>query len=252
MKIKLVTFNIRIQSPEDFAVRVPAIVKKIRSAEPDVICFQELSSEMQKVISPQLTEYTFIGGGRDGRRLGEGTPIAYKKDRFVVGEFRTRWLSDTPYVPASSFGGDQSGCPRIYTFACLTDSTDGVSIRIYNTHFDHVGALARSKEADLILKAAADDAENFPYPAVLVGDLNATPEKVEIRKISNSDMFTDVTDHFEQTFNNFGKTVNKDESKIDYVFISDGILCTETELWNDVKDGKYLSDHFAIMANIEL
>lgn len=252
MKLKLVTFNIRIQSAKDFSVRLPGIVEKIKNSDADVICFQELSCDMKSVLAPLLPDYIIVGGGRNSDRLGEGVPIAYKKDRFVVSELRTRWLSDTPYVPSSRFNGDQSGCPRVYVYACLTEVNEGITFRVYNTHFDHVGKDARFKEAQMILNAVREDFDNYPYPSILTGDLNATSDTPEIRMIVESGLFIDVTDHFEQTFNNFGGHVEEFETKIDYIFISEEILCTQTELWDDTFNGNYLSDHFAIAADLEL
>lgn len=254
MKLKLVTFNVRIVTDAaDFEPRAKTIADKINLERPDIICFQELSTQMKAILAPLVPDYSFIGGGRYSNRLGEGVPTAYRSDRFAVSEYRTRWLSPTPMLPESRFGGDQSGCPRIYTFTLMTDTMSGESIRVYNTHFDHVGAAARSLEADMLLSAIMADADDFPYPAVLVGDLNATPEKPEIRKLSQSGILTDITDHFEQTFNYFDQPFDyENEHKIDYIFISDGISCHSTELWTYTPDGKYLSDHFGIMAELSM
>lgn len=253
MKLKLVTFNVRISRPTEFALRVGPIADKINLEQPDIICFQELSTEMKAMLAPLVPDYTFVGCGRLENRLGEGTPTAFRSDRFVISEYRTRWLSQTPMIPASRFVCDQSPCTRLYTFSLLTDVATGESLRVYNTHFDHVGANARSMEADMILSAISEDKNAFPFPAVFVGDLNATPEKPEIVKLSSSGMLTDITNHFEQTFNYFDEPFDyENEHKIDYIFISDGITCHDTELWTYTPEGKYLSDHFGIMATLEM
>lgn len=253
MKLKLVTLNIRITNPTDFAPRARDIADKIHKEAPDVICFQELSTDMKAVLAPLVPEYTFVGGGRIFNRLGEGTPCAFRSDRFVISEFRTRWLSATPYIPESRYIGDQSTCARVYTFSLLTDSQSGESLRVYNTHFDKAGQNARLMEASVMVETIKEDAACFPHPAVLVGDLNATPEKPEIRKLAECGFLNDITDHFEQTFNYFGEPFDyENEHKIDYIFITDSIKCSDTELWTYSPEGKYLSDHFGIMASLEL
>lgn len=253
MKLKLVTLNIRITNPVDFETRAHDIADKIHTEFPDIICFQELSTQMKAVLAPLVPEYTFIGGGRYFNRLGEGTPIAFKSDRFVISEFRTRWLSATPYIPESRYIGDQGGCPRVYTYSLLTECSSGESLRVYDTHFDKEGKNARLMEADVMLETIKDDTVRFQYPAVLVGDLNATPEKPEIRKIAECGFLTDITSHFEQTFNYFDEPFDyENEHKIDYIFITDAISCIDTKLWDYTPDGRYLSDHFGIMATLEI
>jgi len=253
MKFRIVTLNVKIDSPEGFAKRLPLIIEKINYESPYVICFQEMSDAMCSQIMEGLPQYAFVGGGRNTDRLGEGTPIAYMKGKILISEFHTRWLSDKPYVPASTFGGDQSGCPRIYTFGLFTHTESRLTFRIYNTHFDHVGSKARFKEAKMLKKEIIADSSFFPYPYILCGDLNAMPNTREIKHISDSDGFNDLTDGFVQTFNNFGKEINfETESKIDYIFVSNEIKCRECHLWCEDKDGLYLSDHYGISADLEL
>ena len=251
MNINLVTFNIKIQSASSLASRIDRIAKRIRTSDADIVCFQEMSTDMQYVAAASLPEYVFIGGGRNSNRCGEGTPIAYKRERFVLQEFRTRWLSATPTVPESTFGGDQSGCPRVYVLAFLTDLKTGGHLRVYNTHFDHKGKNARYSEATLLINEIEKDNEIFETPFVITGDLNAMPHTKEIKLISEREGITDVTNHFEQTFNAYDEPFDYgEEAKIDYIFVSDGIVCKDTELWNEKENGEYLSDHFPIFASL--
>ena len=249
MELKVVTFNIRIQSASDFAARVDRISKRINDSSADIICFQELSTSMQKLLAEKTPDYVFVGGGRDATRLGEGTPIAYKRDRFVLQEFRTRWLSDKPTVPNSCFECDQ-GHPRIYTFALLSDHDTEKHFRIYNTHFDYRGKNARILESKMLRDEIAKDDEIFKgIPFVITGDFNAMPQTEEIKIISERDDLTDISSQIEQTFNGYDKPFDRDkELKIDYIFVSDGIVCTGTELWSEKVNGEYLSDHFPILS----
>lgn len=91
-----------------------------------------------------------------------------------------RWLSPTPDVPGSTFGGDQSSCPRMVTAVLLRHNGSEQPFRFLNTHLDHVGAQARYLGAMEIVQRIADWREPF----VLTGDFNATPDAPEIRLIT--------------------------------------------------------------------
>lgn len=252
MKIKIVTFNVRIDSTEGYTERFKLIKEKIAAESPDVICFQEMSEKMLKVTVRGLDEYYVVGGGRNTNRLGESVAIAFKKERFVLGNCRTKWLSPTPHVPSSQFTIDQSGCPRVSTMISLTDIESETTFRVYNTHLDHVGKLARIKGITQIIEDIKKDDLIYPSFAILTGDLNATPDSDVVETIKNEGGLVDVTDKFVKTFNNYGKPYRQwDADKIDYIFTSPDIVCVSSVLWDEMPDGKYMSDHFAICAELE-
>ena len=55
MKIKVVTFNVRIDSTEGYTERFKLIKEKISAESPDVICFQEA---VDKMASGEFTSFT--------------------------------------------------------------------------------------------------------------------------------------------------------------------------------------------------
>ncbi len=253
MKIKVVTFNVRIDSPEGYAERFEMIRDKINAEDPDIICFQEQSEEMHRIAVKNLHKYFIVGGGRDGSRLGEGVDIAFKKDRFILGNCRTKWLSPTPHIPGSCFTEDQSGCPRVSTMISLTEIESETTFRVYNTHLDHIGKIARLKGISQIIEDMREDNNYFPPATILTGDLNTKPDSEVIEKIKLDGELIDVTDMFEKTFNNYGKPFRWwDECKIDYIFTSPEIKCLSTDIWDEMPDGRYMSDHFALSAVLEI
>ncbi|MBR5447934.1 MAG: endonuclease/exonuclease/phosphatase family protein, partial [Clostridia bacterium] len=243
----------RIECPDGYSKRFKMIKDKLSAECPDIICFQEMSEEMLMVTVRGLDDYYIVGGGRDDKRLGESVVVAFKKDRFVIGNCRTKWLSPTPYMPASKFPEDQSGCPRVSTMVSLTDIESMQTIRIYNTHLDHIGKIARLNGITQILEDMNEDTSILPYPIILTGDLNATPDSDVIEAIKEKGGLVDVSDKFEKTFNNYGKPYREwDASKIDYIFTSSDITCEACALWDEMPDGKYMSDHFALCAVLEI
>ena len=74
---------------------------------------------MREWLIDSLSDYTVVGCGRLADWRGESTVLAFKKHMFEMISLENHWLSATPDIPASTFGGDQSNCPRIFTAVCL-------------------------------------------------------------------------------------------------------------------------------------
>lgn len=253
MELKIITYNIRIQSKERFAERADRVAEMINGSGADIVCFQELSDKMQSLLLPLMTDYTFVGGFRDGDRLGEGTPVAFKRERFCLADLRTSWLSHTPRVPGSRYGGDQSSCPRVCSMLTLVEYASGTAIRLYNTHLDHVGCEARLLGAEQILSDMADDGAYTQYPVILTGDLNSAPNIPTIDMIRRAGGLIDVTAHIKRSFTNDDREFHKwQEEKIDYIFVSPDVSCTECDVLEGDDFGTCGSDHFAILATLSI
>ena len=97
--IKVFTFNLRVIAEVDginiFHNRTGRISDTIKSYEPDLIGFQEVSTVMKKWLSDDLAPlgYTVVGCGRGKDYRGEATCIAFKRDLFELIALETRWLS---------------------------------------------------------------------------------------------------------------------------------------------------------------
>ena len=141
--IKVMTFNMRISTPVDgdnwFRNRKPKIAEVIRRENPDIIGFQEVNEEMQDFLTETFPEYIILGHGRKENYSWEGTPIAYRKSRFLLHTFRERWLSLEEDLPGSRLHGmGQSDCPRVFLCAELIDRTCYKPFSFYNVHLDHL------------------------------------------------------------------------------------------------------------------
>ena len=79
-------------------------------------------------------------------------------------------LSETP----DSIGkkGWDAACERIVTWAVLKDKVSGREVAAFNTHFDHMGKVARSESAKLILEKIKQMAGDLPV--IVTGDFNGT------------------------------------------------------------------------------
>lgn len=248
-KIKVMTFNLRVEVFEDginsFSNRKDRVLSVIKDHNPDIIGFQEATESMKKWLNVVLNDYIVVGCGRDNQYGGESTPIAYKKDKFDLIELTNFWLSNTPSVPASTYGLDQSGCPRIVTSTILRHKDTNKRFLYINTHLDHVGRQARLLSSKQLINFIKEK----EIPCVLTGDFNALPNSPEIKEITN--YLNDLTVNIKGTFHEFGKLDKP--TKIDYIFTNLNADIQETYIIGEKPiDGVYVSDHHQICGYFEI
>ena len=183
-KINLMTYNIRLNTETDsinkWDNRKEGIVKLIKEENVDILGIQEALPDQIEYLSNQLKDYDYVGEGRDGGNSGEYSAIYYKRERMNLIETETFWLSETPEIP--SMGWD-AVINRIVTLGVFKIKNLGKELIIYNTHFDHIGEVAREKSAIIILNHISKN--NYQdKPTVVMGDLNANPDESPIKLLS--------------------------------------------------------------------
>ena len=253
-EIKVMSFNLRMDTEHDginrFRNRIGRVMEVINSEDPDIIGFQEVTDYMRGVMREQLKGYTVVGCGRSRELNGEAMLIAFKHDDCELISLDNVWLSRTPKIFGSRYGGDQSGCPRMYTIARLKHKNIDTPFNFINTHLDHEGENARYLGALQIVQALSQTDEKF----VLTGDFNATPDAPEIKVITDALAYRgaiDCTADLGPTFHAFGKWAKERWVKIDYIF-TDGKCESSYAVADIMEDGKFYSDHNAVVAIIEL
>ncbi len=252
MKIKVFSFNIRMDTENDginyFPNRTERIAELTRCEKPDLIGFQETREMARKWLSENLTEYTVLGCGRLRGFKNEGLTLAYRRDKFDIFSFGTEWLSTEPTVPESTYGGDQSTCPRILQYATLIPRDGSEPFAFFNVHLDHMGKDAKKFGAMQTLQKILAQ----PYKFILTGDFNSGPDESAITLIKNckSRKITDVSEGLGRSFHGWGKSF--DHPQIDYIF-------TDFEKYENVHliedehpGGVYYTDHYVVSAEIEI
>ena len=86
-----------------------------------------------------FTAYSQIGLAREGVGKGESSNIYYKKDRFVLKENNTFWLSATPDTISK---GWDAAYNRVCTYGLFKDKKTKKQFWIFNTHLDHISKQA--------------------------------------------------------------------------------------------------------------
>ena len=108
-EIKVISYNIRYNNPNDgkdiWENRRSSVVDFIKNKNPDFLGLQEVTLSQLTYLNTNLTEYSYVGVGReDGKTKGEYSPIYYKKSLFELLKTETFWLSKTPGSISSRMG----------------------------------------------------------------------------------------------------------------------------------------------------
>lgn len=254
--LSVMSYNIKLDFPKEgensWTNRKPFFINLLKFHEPDILGVQEAMPNQMEDMDSLLTQYNFVGVGRDdGKYEGEYSAIFYKQNKFNVLKSSTFWLSQTP--ERVSMGWD-AVCNRICTYALFKNKTTNQKFLVFNTHFDHVGVQARKESASLILKKIKE-INTHHLPVILMGDFNLEVESEAMQSIlkSYNDTHTMANISFGPTgtFNGFEfeKPVTR---KIDFVFASKNIKVLKSGILSDSNDCKYPSDHFPVYVEINL
>lgn len=260
--VRVLTFNIRYgtadDGPDSWPYREQLVYNVIRRQESDFVGLQEALRFQIDGIRAAVPGYDEVGKARDdGAESGEYSGILYRSDRWRVLDNGTFWLSDTPAVPGSTSWGNE--ITRIVTWARFVDEKTGLTVRVFNTHFDHLSQPSREKSAELLARRIADQASNEPL--IVTGDFNAGETNAAILYLKNVTGRAPLTlvDTFRVlhpavgmagTFNKFDGT--RSGPKIDYVFVRPGTIVRSASIIHDASEGRYPSDHFPVHAEIVL
>ena len=253
---RFITYNVRYDNPEDgenqWSKRKDYLCEQIAFYAPDIFGIQEALQHQVKYIDSTFVDFKYVGVGRDdGKTKGEYSAIFYSDKKFKAMKQGTFWLSETPNKV--SVGWDAS-MERICTYALFQNKATGQQFWVFNTHFDHIGDLARAKSAMLIIdKIKLLNTQKLPL--VLMGDFNLTPNTKPIQclsKILNDSKTISLSKPFgpKVTFNGF-KHHEPVNDKIDYIFTSkETIKVKRFAVLSDSKGCRCPSDHLPFFAEI--
>jgi endonuclease/exonuclease/phosphatase family metal-dependent hydrolase len=254
--IELITYNIRLNTPGDgehaWPNRKADVAALFRFHRASIFCVQEALPEQIDYLEEEFPDFYYEGVGRDdGIREGEFSAVFYDHSRFSRLDGGTFWLSETP--GECSFGWD-AACRRVCSWVELEEKESGKKLVVFNTHFDHVGEVARKESASLILEMVGKLA-GAGVPVVLCGDFNLPPESAPIKLIGET-----LHDAFEvtelppygsvATYHGFSYD-DPPGKRIDYVFVSEGIRVLRYGALTDSRDRSFFSDHLPVLVTLK-
>ncbi len=258
--LRLMTYNIRLDLASDgvnrWANRSHWVASQVLWLRPDIFGMQEVLPNQKADLAAQLPRYRIFGGGRDdGKEKGEASPIGFDKSRFDFLEGGIFWLSPTPELPSK---GWDAAYPRIVTWVRLRIPGSRQVILAANTHWDHVGVVARQQSAAQIaawIEANARRCESV----LLFGDFNTEYDSEpmgaltqgawalrDARAVSKSAPFGP-----KGTFNEF-KAAPTESRVIDHILLGVRIDVERYAVFSQTIEGRVPSDHFPVLADLTL
>jgi endonuclease/exonuclease/phosphatase family metal-dependent hydrolase len=255
-EVRVMSFNVRYPEPRDgvnyWENRRDLVIETIKMRAPDVIGTQELFHLQGEYIVSKLPEYAWFGVSRRNSQEDEYMGVFYRKDRLRVVESGNFWLSETPDLPASMSWNVT--LPRMVTWALFELQPSRRRFYYYNTHFAHRrnDEEARLKSADVILERIAKLPKDVPF--LMTGDFNA-PAGGDVHK-KFLDSLTDARavaankSGPEGTFHGFKGTPGN--ARIDWILYRGPWRALDAETVTHSQEGHYPSDHFPVLARLEL
>jgi endonuclease/exonuclease/phosphatase family metal-dependent hydrolase len=238
MNLRIATFNVRNGDADDGAnswpLRKNRLSKFLRDLDADILGLQEVMAYQLDFILGELGGYQAVGVGRiDGKSRGEFAPILYRKPLNLVtwGYF---WLSESPEIAGSASW--DTACERICTWAQFD------SLKVANTHLDHISGLAREMGIRLVLERVGDS-------DLVVGDFNSLPSEPPVQLMREAGFFDLGEQSPDSTFHDWGRI---DGGRIDFLFAGSRVRGVGGRLARSLAVDGYVSDHHAVVAEIDV
>jgi endonuclease/exonuclease/phosphatase family metal-dependent hydrolase len=256
--LRLMTYNIRLDLESDganrWANRRDWVAAQVLWLRPDIFGMQEVLPSQKADLTAALPQYRLFGGGRDdGKDKGEASPIGFDTTRFDFLEGGTFWLSPTPAIPSK---GWDAAYPRIVTWVRLRLRASRQIVLAVNTHWDHVGMVARRQSAAQMSRWV--DANSRRCDKVMIlGDFNSEIASEPMQAMTGSPQgLRDARAESKSppfgpagTFNGFEKFSGL-SLVIDHILVARDIDVERYAVFAQVIDGRVPSDHFPVMADL--
>lgn len=254
--MKIVTCNIRCfgaqDGQNDWIHRRPLCIEVLQQQRADILCFQEMWAPQWDDLAAAFPGYGWSGMTDEPCGHNPVNSIFYRREAFTPLASGGYWLSEMPHRPGSRSW--DSACIRLATWIRLRDRNSGAEFRILNTHLDHIGQLAREKQAQLL----AEDASSYPpgYPQFLTGDLNCDCHNRAIAILKAAgwrDTYAALhgTENPEFTYHEFlGAAYPSTIGKMDWIFSRGPVEVRAAEIIKDSSRGRFPSDHYFVSATV--
>lgn len=257
------TYNIRLDTPADgddaWPHRRNFLIAQIAVMRPELLGLQEVLPHQKRELETALPDYLFVGVGRDdGREQGEFAPLAIDRRQFRVTEHGTFWLSPTPDVPSLGWDG---AFKRMVTWARITRRADGDRLLVLNTHWDHVGTVARMQSGAIMREWIARNRRKGEE-VIVMGDFNAGADEPSVQQLTvdagKGAVLADA--RTAAAMGSFGPRISfngfdpfpREGKLIDHVFTSAAIAVRAHGVIAQHENGRVASDHFPVVALLDL
>jgi len=143
------------------------------------------------------------------------------------------------------------------TWGEFKEIKSGKRFYVFNTHFDHLGKVARRESAKLVLAKVNEIAGKSP--AIITGDFNATPDDEPIQIIldkSNPNRLTDsetisMGGHY-GPYSSFNGLNRNKKANTSTIFRGKWVTCSQHATHSETWAGRFPTDHFPVSAILHL
>lgn len=255
--IAVMTFNIRYAGFGDdenaWPNRKHLLVQTILDHPSDFIGLQEVLPVQVDFLKENLPGYGWYSRARTpDPNVGEATSLLYDMSKWEMISGNHFWLSDTPEVPGSNTWG--AAFSRMVTYGIFKSKTEGITLLVLNTHFDHVSQPAREKSVALIKEVIRQNTD--VDGAVLLGDFNVTDDNPVYRHFLEGELLKDAyTSKVEISGKKAGTYHgwnDMDNRRIDFIFITKNFEVWDARVLNEKYYGRFPSDHFPVRSVLRM
>jgi len=260
-QVKVMTFNIRTRTFIDgfngWSHRKQMVFDILADNAADVVGLQEAKTSQLQQIRKALPEYGMYSAGRsDGLAGGESCPILYRKSRLSLRKAGTFWFSDTPSVPGTKDWGNMH--PRICSWAYFIENSSGNGFYVYNLHLDNFSQHSREKSIRLLTRQIAGRKTADPF--LIMGDFNMEQSNpaMAFLQTAQAGLLQGIRNVWQLIHpnQNIGTRHGFDGGysgpHIDHILICDSIQALDARIDNRQVNGRYPSDHFPVIANVQI
>ena len=266
--VKVMTYNLRLDTPDDgvnqWPKRTNKVVALITKYNPDIIGVQEALHHQLQDLLRMLPDYSYCGVGRDdGKEKGEYSAILFRNSRFGLLDTKTQWLSETMDIPGSKSW--DAAITRVFTTARFFDRETKKEFVMVNTHFDHIGKVARASSSKIIktylagLETAANTnntTDKIEIPMIVSGDFNSEPtEEPYLNMVEQQGLLvlydSRPASSTAGTFCGF-KVGAMPCKTIDFIFHTKQWVARNYQVITDNDGTYYPSDHLPVLVDFDL
>jgi endonuclease/exonuclease/phosphatase family metal-dependent hydrolase len=257
--LKVMSYNLRLDTPYDsinqWPNRTDKVVALITKYNPDIIGVQEALHHQLQDLLKKLPEYSYCGVGRDdGKEQGEYSAILFRNSRFGLLDTKTYWLSETMDLPGSKSW--DAAITRVFTTARFFDRDTKKEFLMVNTHFDHLGQIARLNSAKMIkIYLEGLRGGGTELPVIVSGDFNSQPSEEPYKAMVDQEAFklfdSKPAASTAGTFCGF-KVGGIPCKTIDFIFHTKEWVARNYQVITDNDGTYYPSDHLPVLVDFDL
>ncbi len=254
--VRVMSFNIRntdvngVPAP----MRRDLVVREILAIRPDSFGVQEATVTWMASLRSLLPEYASVGVARDNgltlAGIGEYGAVFYLREKYELLDHGDFWLSDTPDKPSY---GPGAAYRRICTWAVLKNKETSAIYAHVNTHLDNTSAEAREAGARQITEFIGSRFSSA-VPVVFTADMNTGEGSVPYRIMTGTLLDARYAAADSEGTDTYHNCTPEDKPVVilDYVMCSKNIAVNVFRVVTDGVDGRFVSDHFPIYADLRL